>query len=201
MSVKRIMLLLAVISVGIGCSSVQSSTPDYEIASEKDKDISNLKVKTLKVSTDFTREQKLRQIAEDIKDDNTNYDTLSIQFHKGAQGNGSPKQTGTAIVVNNRQAAEKMLPDILFTDARRKELLDEYDGILVISRADIKRFEHEMKEAGQELDKEMKQQSKELKKNMDKADQEMREMQKDLDREMQELEKEMEKEMPKPPQP
>jgi len=198
MSVKRIMLLLAVISVGIGCSSVQSSTPDYEIASEKDKDISNLKVKTLKVSTDFTREQKLRQIAEDIKDDNTNYDTLSIQFHKGAQGNGSPKETGTAIVVNNQEAAERMLPDLLFTDANRRKLLNEDDGIFVITQAEMKQAKQEIKEAGQELKKEVQQQPREAEKNLDKADQEMREMQKNLDQEMQELEKEMEKEMAKP---
>ena len=201
MGMKRVVLLLAVIGLCMGCSSAQSSTPDYEITSEKDRDTSNLRTKTLNVSTEFTKEQKLRQIAKDIKGEYSSYDALRIQFHKGAQGDGPSEKTGTAIVVNNQEAAEKMLPDILFTDARRKELLDEYDGILVISRADIKRFEHEMKEAGQELEKEMKQQSKELKKNMDKADQEMREMQKGLDREMQELEKEMEKEMPKPPQP
>ena len=201
MGMKRFILLFAVIGVCVGCSSAQSSSPDYEITSEKDRDISNLKTKSLNVSTEFPKEQKLRQIARDIKGDYSSYDALSIQFHEGAQGDGPSKKTGTAIVVNNQQAAEKMLPNILFTDARRKELLDEHDGILVITRADIKQFEQEMKEAGQEIEKEMKKQSKELKKHMDKADQEMREMQKDLDREMQELEKEMEKEMPKPPQP
>ena len=198
---KTIILLLAVMGVCMGCSSVQSSSPDYEITSERNKNTSNLETKIVNVSTEFTKEQKLRQIAEDIKSENANYDALSIQFHKDTQGNGSPKETGTAIVVNNRQAAAKMLPDILFTDARRRELLEEDDGILVITRAEMKRVEQEMKEAGQELEKEMKQQSKEMKKNMDKADQEMQEMEKDLDREMQELEKEMQKEMPKPPQP
>lgn len=118
--------------------------------------------------------------------------------------NGSPKipkETGTAIVVNNRRAAEKILPDVLFTDARRRLLLEEGDGILVITRAEMKRVEQKMKKAGQELKKEMKQQSKEMKKNMDKADQEMQEMEKDLDLEMQEFEKEMQKEMSKPSQP
>lgn len=117
MGMKRTILLLAVIGVCVGCSSAQSSSPDYEITSEKDKDISNLKTKTVNVTTEFTKEQKLRRIAKDIKGEYTGYDALSIQFHKGAQGNGSPNKAGIAIVVNNQEAAEKMLPNILFTDA------------------------------------------------------------------------------------
>jgi len=40
---KRVIPLLTVIGVCMECSSAQSSAPDYEITSEKDKDISNLK--------------------------------------------------------------------------------------------------------------------------------------------------------------
>src|SRR5215218_7421615 len=151
MGMKRVVLLLTVIGVCMGCSSAQSSTPDYEITSEKDKDISNLKSKTLNVSTEFTKEEKLRQIARDIKGDYSSYDALNIQFHKGSQGNGALKETGTGIVVNNPEAAQKMLPDLLFTDADRRELLKKDDGILMITRAELKQFEKEMNKATRDL--------------------------------------------------
>src|SRR5215204_1722011 len=199
MGMKRTILLLAVIGVCIGCSSAQSSSPDYEITSEKDKDISKLKTKSLSVSTEFTKEQKLREIAMDIKGDYSSYDALSIRFHKGAQGDGATKETGTGIVVNNQEAAEKMLPDLLFTDADRRELLNEDDGILVITQADIKQVEEEMQKATRELQKDLKQDSQDLDKKVDqsmnKMDKEMQELQKGMDQELKELEKEMEKEM------
>jgi hypothetical protein len=202
MGMKRVILLLTVIGVCMGCSSAQSSAPDYEITSEKDKDISNLKTKTLNVSTEFTKEQKLRQIARDIKGDYSSYDALSIQFHKGTQGDGATKETGAGIVVNNQEAAEKMLPDLLFTDADRRELLKEDDGILVITQADIKQVEKEMQKATRELQKDLKQDSKSLDKKVDrgmnKMDKEVQELQEGMDQELKELEKEMEKEMPKP---
>ena len=202
MGMKRVILLLAVIGVCIGCSSVQSSAPDYEITSEKDKDISNLRTKALNVSTEFTKEEKLRQIAKDIKGDYSSYDALSIQFHKSTQGNGDPKETGTGIVVNNQEAAEKMLPDLLFTDADRRELLKKDDGILVITQADIKQVEEEMQKATREFQEDLKQDSQDLGKrmdqSMDKMDKEMQQLQEGMDQDLKELENEMEKEMPKP---
>jgi hypothetical protein len=51
---KRNILLFATISICMGCSAAQSSAPDYEITSENDKNISNLKVKVLNVSTAST---------------------------------------------------------------------------------------------------------------------------------------------------
>jgi len=202
MGMKRVVLLLAVIGLCMGCSSAQSSAPDYEITSEKDNDTSNLKAKILHVSTEFTKEQKLRQIAKDIKGDYSSYDALSIEFHKDAQGSSATTETGTGIVVNNQEAAEKMLPDLLFTDADRRELLKEDDGILVITQAQIKQVEEEMQKATRGLQRDLKQDSqnldKEVDQSMDKMDKEMQEMQEGMDQDLKELEKEMEKEMPQP---
>ena len=169
---KRVILLMVVINVCIGCSDSQGSAPDYEIVSEQEKDVSKLKTKTINVSTEATKEQELRQIAVEIKSENTGYDALSIQFHRDTQGKGAPQDTGTAIVVNNEEAADEMLPNVLFTDADREKILNKNDGILVISLAEMKQAEREMKEA-----------------------------QKGLEQDLQEMEEEMDKEMPKLPKP
>lgn len=94
----------------MGCSAAQSFAPDYEITSENDKNISNLKVKVLNFSTASTEEQELRQIAKEIKGDNAGYDALGIEVQKGTQENGTTKATGTGTVVNNQEAAGRSCP-------------------------------------------------------------------------------------------
>ena len=199
---KRVILLMVVIGVCIRCSGSQGSAPDYEIVSEQEKDVSNLKTKSIKVSTETTKEQELRQIAVEIESENTGYDALSIQFHRDTQGTGSPQDTGTAIVVNNEEAADEMLPNVLFTDADREKILNKNDGILVITQAEIKRAEQEMQKAAQEMEEDMKQQTKEMKKKMDQdlneLDKQAQDAQEEMQQELQEMEKELEKEMPKP---
>ena len=64
---QRIFVFFAVIGMCIGCSGSQGSAPDYEVRSEQDKSVSNLKVKTVEVYTDSIKEKELRRIAEDIK--------------------------------------------------------------------------------------------------------------------------------------
>jgi hypothetical protein len=171
---RTIFLLLAVVGACVGCSGSQGaleqgSVPDYEIVSEQEKDTSNLKTKTINVSTESIKEQKLRQIAAEIKGDNPGYDALRIQFHRDKQGKTAPQQTGTAIVVNNEVAADEMLPDILFSDADRRVILnEENDGILVISLADIKRVEKVMQKARKEMERDLQEMEKELEEGMPK---------------------------------
>jgi hypothetical protein len=174
-AMNRVILLMVVIGVCIGCSGSQGSAPDYEIVSEQEKNVSNLKTKTINVSTEATEEQKLRQIAREIKSENTGYDALSIQFHRDTQGKGSAQDTGTAIVVNNEGAADEILPDVLFTDADRQKILNKNDGILVITLAEMKQAEREMKE----------------------AEREMKDVQKGLEQDLQEMEEDIPK-LPKP---
>jgi hypothetical protein len=204
---RNFFLLLAVVGTGVGCSGSQGgleqdSAPDYEIVSEQEKDASNLKTKTITVSTESIKEQRLRQIATEIKGENTGYDALRIHFQRDTQGKSAPQDTGTAIVVNNEEAANEMLPDILFTDADRKKILNENDGILVITQAEMKRAEQEMQKVAQEMQEDMKQQTKEMNKKMDQdlneLDQETQEMQEEMEQDLREMEKELEKEMPKP---
>jgi hypothetical protein len=204
---RKIFILLAVVGTCVGCSGSQGgleqgSAPDYEIVSEQEKDVSNRKVMTITVSTESIKEQKLRQIATEIKGENTGYDALRIHFQRDTQGESTPQDTGTAIAVNNEEAANEMLPDLLFTDADRKKILDENDGILVITQAEMKRAEQEMKKAAQEMKKEMKQQTKEMKKKMDQdlneLDKQAQDVQEGMAQELQEMEKELEKGMPKP---
>src|SRR5215218_3490394 len=179
MGMNRIVLFFVVFGMCVGCSTAQSSAPDYEITSEKDKETSDLKVKDFKVSTQFTKEQELRQIAKDIRSENPGYDALGIEFQKNTQGNDSSKQTGTATVVNNEEAAQKMLPDLLFTDADRRELLKKDDGILIITRAELKQFEKEMNKATRDLKQDLnKKMDKQMDKSMNGMDREMREMEK-----------------------
>jgi hypothetical protein len=165
---QRIVVLLAVIGVCIGCSGSQGSAHDYEIVSEQEKDVSNLKTKTINVSTEATKEQKLRQIAVEIKSENTGYDALSIQFHRDTQGEGSPQYTGTAIVVNNEEAADEMLPNLLFTDADRERILNKNDGIIVITQAEMKRAEQEIKEAQKGLEQDLQEMQEKIEKDMPK---------------------------------
>jgi hypothetical protein len=200
---RNILLLVAVISTCMGCSASQGSTPDYEIRGEQVKDGSNLKTKTINVSTESIKEHQLRQIAAELKSENPGYDALSIQFHRDRQGQGAPQEAGTAIVVNNEEAANRMLPDILFTDAdRRKILNEENDGILVISRADIKQAEQEMQKETREMQKDLEQEAQEsekkVKRGLNQMDQELQDMQKGMEQDLEEMEKEMEKAMPKP---
>jgi DNA anti-recombination protein RmuC len=127
----------------------------------------------------------LRQIAKEIKGDNSGYDALGIEFQKGTQ-----------------EAAEKILPDLLFTDADRREILNDHDGILILTQAEIKQLEKQMEKETRELQKDMMQDSQDLNKkmdeqmnqSMDELDQETREMQKGIEQDL----KEMERGMPKP---
>ncbi len=166
---RRILLFLAVVGACMGCSGSQGSVPDYEIVSEHEKDVSNLKVKSINVSTESTKEQELRQITAELKSENTGYDALSIQFHRDTQGESASQDAGTAIVVNNEEAADKMLPDILFTDADRRRILNEKnDGILVISLADIKLAEKEIQKAQKGLERDLQEMERGLEKGMPK---------------------------------
>jgi hypothetical protein len=173
-SMRTTFLLLAIVGACVGCSGSQGaleqgSVPDYEIVSEQEKDVSNLKTKTIIVSTESIKEQKLRQIAAEIKGENTGYAALRIQFRRDTQGKTAPQQTGTAIVVNNEEAADEMLPDILFSDADRRRILnEENDGILVISLADIKRAEKEIQKAQKGLERDLQEMEEELEKGLPK---------------------------------
>jgi ABC-type glycerol-3-phosphate transport system substrate-binding protein len=91
---QRIIVFLAAIAMCTGCSGSQASAPDYEIRSEQEKDVSNLKTKTITVSTESIKEQKLRQIATDIKGDNTGDDALRIHFQRDTQGKSAPQEKG-----------------------------------------------------------------------------------------------------------
>jgi hypothetical protein len=176
---RKIVLFLIVIGTCIGCSGTQNpgagdSAPDYEIVSEQKGDASNLKVKSIEVSTDAIKRKELRRIAEEIKGDNLDQDALNIDFYRDApgqnEGQGDPPITGAAIVVNNEEAAKRVYEIVNQkfdvpppTDADIEKLLEEDNGIRVIPFAQI---EQELTQDMEEFEKEMEQDLQELEQEM-----------------------------------
>ncbi len=192
---QRLIVFLAVIGMCIGCSGSQGSAPDYEVRNERDENVPNLKVKTVEVYTESIKEKQLRRIAADIKRENTDQDAIDITFYTDKQGESKgqsdQQETGTAIVVNNEAAANQMLRWPLFTGADREKILNEENGIVVISWAEM---EQELEQESRELEKEMEKETRE-------TEQEMKEAEEKMNQELEEMEREMEKEMQELPKP